>query len=234
MRLYISADIEGVCGVVSRDHTRPGGFEYERARDWMTDSVVAVCETARELGAEELVVSDSHGNGLNIRLEAMPDYVRLVRSWPRPLGMMQGIEQGRFDGALLVGYHAGGSNSGGVLSHTMSSEFFHEIRINGRTASEAWISAALAGVHGVPVLMVAGDDIAVAETRAMLDDIATATLMEAISTHSAICPTPGVALERLRAATRDAIGRIGRYSDSTQDASLRVDIECIVDNPADQ
>jgi hypothetical protein len=44
----------------------------------------------------------------------------------------------------------------------------------------------------------------------------------------------GVPRNRVDSGVWDAIGRIGRYSDSTQDASLRVDIECLVDNPADQ
>lgn len=46
--------------------------------------------------------------------------------------------------------------------------------------------------------------------------------------------TTGVPRNRVDSGVWDAIERIGRYSDSTQDASLRVDIECIVDNPADQ
>lgn len=44
----------------------------------------------------------------------------------------------------------------------------------------------------------------------------------------------GIPRNRVDSGVWDAIGRIGRYSDSTQDASLRVDIECLVDNPADQ
>ena len=107
MRFYISADIEGIPGVVTREQGRAGGFEYEQARTWMTDSVLAVCTAAHEQGVEEVVVSDSHGNGHNLQLERMPDYVQLVRSWPRPLGMMQGIEVGEYVGAALVGYHAG-------------------------------------------------------------------------------------------------------------------------------
>jgi hypothetical protein len=46
--------------------------------------------------------------------------------------------------------------------------------------------------------------------------------------------TTGVPRNRVDPAIWDAIGRVGRYSDSTQDSSLRVDIECIVDNPADK
>ena len=44
----------------------------------------------------------------------------------------------------------------------------------------------------------------------------------------------GIPRNRVDSGVWDAISRVGRYSDSTQDGSLRVDIECIVDNPADQ
>jgi D-amino peptidase len=212
MRIYISADIEGIAGVVSRDNLMPGRFEYEQARDWMTDAVLAACETVHELGAAEVVVSDSHGNGQNIRFERMPSYVQLVRSWPRPLGMMQGIEVGDYAGTLLIGYHAGATNMGGTLSHTISGEFFHEIRLNGVTASEAGISAAIAGHFGVPVLMIAGDDVAVAETRALLGDIASAQLKTSLGFLSAMMLSPEAADARLREAVREAIGRIGTIS----------------------
>lgn len=210
MRFYISADIEGIPGIVTREQGRAGGFEYEQARTWMTDSVLAVCSAAREQGVEEVVVSDSHGNGHNLQLERMPGYVRLVRSWPRPLGMMQGIEAGTYVGAALVGYHAGSTNVGGVLSHTLSSDFFQEIRLNGRIASEAVLSAALAGRFAVPILMIAGDDVFVAETRELLGDIPSATLKTAYSTTSAMSPSLGVAHERLRAATCEGLAKVGR------------------------
>ena len=210
MRIYISADIEGIAGVVSRDHLMPGRFEYEKARDWMTDAVLAACETVHELGASEVVVSDSHGNAQNIRYEKMPAYVQLVRSWPRPLGMMQGVEAGPYDGALLIGYHAGATNPRGTLSHTVSGELFQEIKLNGVTVSEAAISAAIAGHFGVPVLMVAGDDVAVEETRGLLGDIATACLKTSTGWLSALNPSPAAADLSLRAGVKDAIGRIGR------------------------
>jgi D-amino peptidase len=224
MRLYISADIEGIAGVVSRDHLMPGKFEYENARDWMTDAVVAACETAHELGATSIVVSDSHGNGENIRYERMPDYVHLVRSWPRPLGMMQGIEVGRYDGALLIGYHAGGSNPAGTLSHTISGEFFHEVRLNGVVVPEAGISAAIAGHFGVPVLMLAGDDVAVAEARDLLGDIASATLKTSTGWLSALMPPPREADQRLRDGVREAVARIGGIAPYTFDGAVLLEI----------
>lgn len=46
--------------------------------------------------------------------------------------------------------------------------------------------------------------------------------------------TTGVPRGRVDPTIWDAVGRVGRYSDSTQDSSLRVDVQCLVDNPADQ
>jgi hypothetical protein len=48
-----------------------------------------------------------------------------------------------------------------------------------------------------------------------------------------VITTTGVTRNRIDPSTWDAIRRVGRYSDSTQDSSLRVDIESFVDNPAD-
>jgi hypothetical protein len=48
-----------------------------------------------------------------------------------------------------------------------------------------------------------------------------------------VITTTGVARNRVDPSTWDAIRRVGRYSDSSQNASLRVEIECFVDNPAD-
>lgn len=45
--------------------------------------------------------------------------------------------------------------------------------------------------------------------------------------------TTSVMRNRVDPSTWDAMRRVGRYSDSTQNASLRVDIECFVDNPAE-
>jgi len=49
-----------------------------------------------------------------------------------------------------------------------------------------------------------------------------------------VIETTGVARNRVDPATWEAIRKVGHYSDSTQNSSLRVDIACLVDNPADQ
>src|SRR5215471_19096118 len=63
LKVYISADMEGITDVASVDQLAPANFEYAQARQWMTADVLAAIQGAREAGATEFVVSDSHGNG---------------------------------------------------------------------------------------------------------------------------------------------------------------------------
>jgi hypothetical protein len=49
-----------------------------------------------------------------------------------------------------------------------------------------------------------------------------------------VITTTDVPRNRVDPAIWASISRVGRYSDSTERSSLRVDIECAVDNPADQ
>jgi D-amino peptidase len=223
MRLYVSADIEGIQGVAARDSVWPGRFDYEDARSMMTNAVLSVCEAARELGVTEVVVSDSHGNGQNIRYERMPDYVQLIRSWPRPLGMMQGIETGEYIGALLIGYHTGATHPSGIMGHTMTGDF-QEVRLNGVTVSEAGISAAIAGHFGVPILMVAGDDLAIEETRECLGDIVATQVKTCIAQYSATMLPPAVADARLREGVRDALERASRLSPYVIEGPVALDV----------
>jgi hypothetical protein len=44
----------------------------------------------------------------------------------------------------------------------------------------------------------------------------------------------GVIRNRIDSSTWEAIAKVGSYTDSTEDSSVRLDIECLVDNPADQ
>lgn len=208
-KIYISADLEGVTGVVTGEQLGPGGFEYERFRRFMTEEVLAAIEGAREAGAGEILVSDSHGNGQNLVLEMLPDDVRVVRSWPRTLTMMHGLDES-FAGAVFIGYHAGTTNTEGVRAHTMSSATLTDIRINDHSSNETVWNAAVAGHFGVPVLAISGDDATIAEARATLGDGFEAAVVKwAHSFHSATTLTPGAGQERIREAVRRAVGRLG-------------------------
>src|SRR5206468_10143716 len=90
-KIFISVDMEGITGVVQPAQLGPDGFEYQRAREWMTGEVNAAIAGARDAAPADIVVCDSHGNGQSLLIDKLPDDVRIVRGFPRPLEMMQGL-----------------------------------------------------------------------------------------------------------------------------------------------
>jgi len=79
MKIFISADMEGVTGVVSGEQLSPTGFEYQRFREIMTQEVTAAVEAAFAAGATDIVVADWDGNGPNLLLEKLPKKPTLYR-----------------------------------------------------------------------------------------------------------------------------------------------------------
>jgi len=60
MKVFISADIEGVTGATSWNETDKAHAEYQELREQMTAEVVAACEGALSAGVNEIVVKDAH------------------------------------------------------------------------------------------------------------------------------------------------------------------------------
>jgi D-amino peptidase len=206
VKIFISADMEGLTGVVTGEQIGPTGFEYAAFREVMTAEVNAAIEAARAGGATEILVADSHGNAQNLLLDKLPSDVQLVRSFPRPHGMMEGID-GSFAGVIFIGYHASTTNPRGVRAHTLSSATLADVRLGGVSMPEAGLNAALAGHYGVPVLAISGDDAAVAEARALLGDVEGAVVKWSTGFHSARTLTPAAGRDVIRAAVRRAMAR---------------------------
>jgi D-amino peptidase len=205
-KVFISVDMEGIAGVVTSDQLGPPGFEYERFRTFMTNEALAAIEGARAAGATEFVVADSHGNGENLLIEKFAKDTRIVRSWPRPLAMMEGIDTS-FDAVLFVGYHASTVNPQGVRAHTFSSATLADVRLNGASVTEAAFNAAIAGHFGVPVVMISGDDAFVKEARAVMPDAEAAAVKSAVSFHAAATLTPEAACDLIREKAKRGVER---------------------------
>lgn len=223
LKIFISADMEGVVGAVTGEQLSPGGFEYERFRGFMTAEVNAAIDAARAAGATEFVIADAHGNGQNLLIEQLPDDVTIVRSWPRELSMMGGIDD-TFDGVIFIGYHSSTGNTRGVRAHTMSSATITSVRLNGIEMTEGSINAAMAGHYGVPVIMVSGDDVAVAENQVLIGDIEGAVVKWAKGFHSAETLTPEAAYEVIRTRTASAISRINDFEPYVLDTPIELEL----------
>ena len=222
-KIYISADLEGVVGVVTGEQLGPDGFEYQRFREFMTAELNACIDAARAAGATEFLISDSHGNGQNLLIEQLPTDVMVIRSFPRPLGMMEGIDD-TFDGVIFLGYHSSAANKRGVRAHTMSSANVIDIRLNGISMSEGSMNAAIAGHFGVPVIMISGDDVAVAETQVIVGDMEGAVVKWAKGFHSAQTLTPDAAYEVIRTRTKSAVDRIDDFEPYVLETPIELEL----------
>jgi D-amino peptidase len=223
LRIFISADMEGVAGVVTPEQLGPTGFDYRDAREMMTGEVLAAIEGAREAGATDFVIADSHGNMQNLLLDRLPRDVTVVRGTPRPLSMMNGLDA-RFDGVVFVGYHSGTTNPGGVRAHTFSSATLADVKLNGVTVNEGVWNAAFAGHFGVPVLAASGDEEAVKEIAAQVPGLEGAVVKWPLAFHSARTLTPAAARETIQKAVRRGVERRGQRRPYTLKAPLDVEL----------
>jgi D-amino peptidase len=214
LKVYISVDMEGIAGVVTGDQLGPGGFEYARFREFTTLEALAAIRAAKSAGATEIVVSDSHGNGENLLIEKFPKDVRIIRSWPRRLSMMAGIDS-TFDAVIFIGYHSSTHNTAGVRAHTFSSGRLTRVALNGEPVTEGAFNAAIAGHFGVPVVMMAGDDAAIEEVRSLVGNIEAAETKKSLGFHSANTLTPEASVVLIEQKALSALKRLRDFKPYT-------------------
>jgi D-amino peptidase len=223
LKVYISVDMEGVVGTVTDDQLGPGGFEYQRFREFMTREALAAVHAAKEAGATEIVVGDSHGNGENLLIELFPKDVRIIRSWPRRLGMVGGID-GTFDALIFIGYHSSTSNPKGVRAHTFSSGRLTRVALNGIDVTEAAWNAAIAGHFGVPVVMISGDDAVIEEARKLLGPIEAAEVKKSLGFHSASTLTPDASYELIAQKVKAGLARRKEFKAYVLKSPITLDV----------
>jgi D-amino peptidase len=215
MRIYLSVDMEGLAGVAHAQQVSFGSgvdrTDYDRSRGLMAGEANAAIEAARAAGADEVIVNDSHWQMRNLRAEDLAAGARLVIG-DKPLSMTQGIGgegDGGFDGAAFIGYHAGAGSERGVIGHTYSSASVLELRVNGRPHNEAGINAIRLGHHGVPVVLVSGDDALAAEVAELLPWAERVVVKRALGYSAADTLSPAASQDAIRAGMARAIERLG-------------------------
>jgi D-amino peptidase len=193
----------------------------------MAGEANAAIEAAIEGGATEVVVNDSHWQMRNLRAEDLVEGARLIIG-DKPLSMTQGIGEagdGEFAAAAFIGYHAGAGNRTGVIAHTYSSATVLELRVNGAPHNEAGINAIRLGHHGVPVMLVAGDDALAAEVATLLPWAERVVVKRALGYSGAASLLPAEAASAIRAGMRAAIDRLDEMEPYRPSLPLRGELD---------
>jgi D-amino peptidase len=209
MKVYISADMEGISGVVSRTQIKPFDDDYKRARVLLTNEVNAAIEGALKAGAKGITVNDGHGNGTmtNILIESLNTNAQLISGGPRKLGMMEGIDS-TFDAAIFIGYPSR-MNTPGVLSTSFDSSVISNINLNGKDAGEFYMNALAAGYYNVPVVFVSGDNILANEARNESGKIKTTIVKIAHGRYAAKCISPTIVQGMIKEKVEEALRSVG-------------------------
>jgi D-amino peptidase len=215
VRVYLSVDMEGLAGVAHPHQVVFGRdgldrTDYDRSRALMAGEANAAVEAALDKGASEVVVNDSHWQMRNLRAEDLHEAARLVIG-DKPLSMTQGVgdgPDGAFDAAAFIGYHAGAGHPTGVIAHTYSSITVMGIRVNGTMHNEAGLNAIRLGHHGVPVVLVAGDDALAGEVETLLPWAERVVVKRALGTNVADSLSPAAAHRAIREGMARALGRL--------------------------
>lgn len=202
-KIFISADIEGTCGIAHWHETSAGKPDYAPFAQQMTREVAAACEGAVQAGVGDLLIKDAHDSARNIDARALPLCARILRGWTRePLMMMAGLDT-TFDGVFFTGYHSAAGTDGNPLAHTMSLDY-SLVTINGEIASELTINCLTAALLGVPVLLVTGDELLCDAIRAVNPHIQTIAVNRGIG-NGALSIHPDLAVARIREAAQFAV-----------------------------
>ncbi|WFA09934.1 M55 family metallopeptidase [Tissierella sp. Yu-01] len=203
MRIFISADIEGVTGCTVWDETEKGKLGYDIFAEQMTREVNAACEGANMVGVKEIIIKDAHDSGRNIDHSKLPRNTKLVRGWSGGLfSMIQEFDE-TFDALIFIGYHSAASTDTNPLSHTMTLSLDY-IKINGVVASEFLIHSYIAAYLGVPVVFLSGDKGLCSEAKTLNNNIETVAVKEGRG-NSTINIHPQLALDLIKEGVKNAL-----------------------------
>jgi D-amino peptidase len=206
--VLISADMEGATGVTWTADVESGTDQWQRFRRLFTGDVNACISGLFDGGAVDVLVNEAHSSQRNLLLEDLDARARMLTGKHKPMAMMQGIDSG-VDGVVFLGYHTA-SGLDGVLSHTWLPTSITGVWLDGMNASEGRLNAALAAEHGVPVVLVVGDDLTCADAADYAPDAVLVAVKECVSRYAAICLPPARTAGLIADGARAGMAAAGR------------------------
>jgi D-amino peptidase len=196
MKIYISADIEGITDVTHWDETELNHADFRAAREQMTAEVAAACEGAIYAGATEIWVKDAHDSARNLIPERLPMETRLIRGWSgHPFLTLQELDK-TFHAVALIGYHSRAGSGTSPLAHSFTGKVTL-IRLNGQDVSEFLMDAYTAAYVGVPLIFISGDQGICDEATAFNPHISTVAVKQGVG-NSTINIHPELAVASIR------------------------------------
>lgn len=203
MKIYISADIEGISDVTHWDETELSHGDSYAGREQMTAEVAAACEGALQAGATEIWVKDSHDSARNLMPCRLPQEVRLIRGWSgHPFLTLQELDN-TFQAVALIGYHSRAGSGTSPLAHSFTGKVTY-IKLNDRDVSEFLMDAYTSAYVGVPLVFISGDQGICDEAVGFNPHIGTVAVKQGVG-NSTVNIHPDLAVAHIRAGMEQAL-----------------------------
>lgn len=210
MKILISADMEGATGVTWPADVLPGTPQWERCRSMFTSDVNAAVRGFFDGGADEVLINEAHWTMRNLLLEQLDERAEMLTGRHKSLSMVEGVQHGDVDGIAFLGYHAGAGMEG-VLAHTYLANQITGVWVDGVRASEGLLNSHVVAEHGVPVVLVTGDDLACEDALGYAPGALKVAVKDHVSRYAAVCRPPARTAADIRAAAKDAAALAVRH-----------------------
>lgn len=208
MKVFLSSDMEGTAGVVDWSQCLAPQPEYQYYRGLLQDEVNAAIDGAMSAGATEFLVNDSHSSMQNLRPDALHGRARYLSGRHKPMYMMQGLDAS-YDAVFFVSYHGSMASEASTLSHTYNPRAIARVLLNGIEVGESGINSLVALGHGVPVVLITGDDTTAEEAARISPGVVPAVVKHSVTRFAAESLHPEEAKELIHDAAGRAIAGLG-------------------------
>jgi D-amino peptidase len=195
MKVYISADMEGAIGITAFQQVSSNYPEFHHFRNVWLDDINALAAGAFDAGAKTVLVNESHELMNYILPERLDPRITFISGRIKRWNQMEGLDPS-FSTAFLFAHAKAGSE--GLLAHSYVPPDIFEMKLNGMPIGEMGLNAAAAGLKGVPISLVIGDDKTYEEAREFLPDVEAVITKDHITQFTAA----NRPVEEVRAALR--------------------------------
>jgi D-amino peptidase len=206
LKIYMFTDLEGVAGVDRWDdrksQTHHVARRHRQTRELFMHEVNAAADGAFAGGATSVVLAQGHAD--SVIYEMADERLEIIQggggTW------LPGLDAG-CGAAFFVGAHAMAATPGATLCHSFNYGSRKRWWLCGREIGELGAFAAIAGGHGVPVVLATGDDKLCAEAGRLIPEVETAQVKIGIDLHCAQHLSKERAREQVRMAALRAAER---------------------------
>jgi D-amino peptidase len=185
LKTYIFTDLEGVAGVDRWDdrssQTHQVARRHRETRELLMGEINAAADGAFAGGATAVILVQGHAE--SAIYELADERLEVIKGGGYPTWLPH--LDASVDAAFFVGAHAMAATPGATLAHSFNHSSRKRWWLCGQEIGELGALAAIAGAHGVPVVLATGDDKLCREASELIPEIETAQVKTGIDLQCA-------------------------------------------------